>query len=449
MKRRPLLSLTIFFGCLVFCGACKREIRTPYEDEKAGNEAQYSSHRLNDSTIIHRFVVDGTVNFVNETNGLYYYSDDIVLTPEQFGMLKHLSSHLPTTQRSTITQRFIQTWPNGVVYYRLPVNDGSLTSTQYGNFLRTIDSAFNVIESRTPVRFVERSTQAEYITFVKSTGNSSPLGWSKNRVNTIQLYNYTHPYITAHEIMHSLGIKHEQCRPDRDQYVVVDLSKVEAGKEHNYNIAFDYAGEGPFDFGSVMLYSSTSFAIDSDDPPMTRLDGSTFVGQRSRLSEGDFAGITHLYAPFNTAALTNGIYRIGTPLSSAKSFDIQGGRTDNGTPVILYSNHTGKNQQFLFRKVEHGYFIIKSMVDTSKVLTVRSAGTANGTVVELKAYAGTDAQKWYLYNLGNNGFGFSPKHASSLRLEIKGGQTSDLTPIVVGAVSDNATKQQFVLTKLN
>lgn len=439
------LKFTVLAVLLIFFNACKKDNVKHTEDNE-----NYSSYRLDAQTIIHRFVIDGNAIYINEVNGTYFFAEDIILSGEQFNMLKQLSDNGGTSERSTIAQKFIQTWPNSTVYYQLPdSSNGALTASQYNNFVNTINAAFDSIETHTPVRFVLRTTQPEYIKFVKSTGNNSPLGWSKNRVNTINLYNYTHIFITAHEIMHSLGIMHEQCRPDRNQFVIVDTSKVQDGREHNYNIYFDYAGFGPFDFESVMLYSSTSFAKNSSDPPMTRLDGSTFTGQRSKISDGDYAGISHLYAPFNAVTVDGGIYRIGTPLITTRSFDIEGGGSAEGTATILYSNHTGNNQKFLFRKADHGYFIIKSMVDTSKVLTVRGSGTTNGTVVELRSYAGTDAQKWYLYNLGNSGFSFHPKNASSLRLEVKDGLTANLTPIVVGTAASNAARQQFLLTRLN
>ncbi len=135
-----------------------------------------------------------------------------------------------------------------------------------------------------------------------------------------------------------------------------------------------------------------------------------------------------------------------------KNVDITGSSTADGTDVILYSATTGNNQKFIFRKSDHGYFTIKSILDSTKVLTVRNNGTANGTAVELRTNADTDSQKWLLFNLGNEGFGFAPKNAPSLRLEVKDGLTTNLTPIVIGSTDQTLqpyTKQRFKLTKVN
>lgn len=55
---------------------------------------------------------------------------------------------------------------------------------------------------------------------------------------------------------------------------------------------------GGFDFSSIMLYSSYAFAIDSQKPTMTKKDGSTFVGQRNGLSDGDRRFPNYFYLPY-------------------------------------------------------------------------------------------------------------------------------------------------------
>ncbi|WMC08862.1 MAG: hypothetical protein PQ275_34810 [Elizabethkingia anophelis] len=415
------------------------------------SSVDHTTTQLNGTTI-HKLLINGAYTYVNEVNGEYFYADDITITAEQFNQLKRMANpDISTVERSTIVSSFIKTWPNATVYYTLP-SQGSLSTQAYNTFLTNINKAFDMISSKTNVKFIQRTNQTEYITFTYSTGNSSPLGWVKNRVNGIKIYNTTYPAIIAHEIMHSMGIMHEQCRPDRDQYIIVDTNRAQEGSRHNFNLYNDYAGHGEFDFGSVMMYKSTDFAIDPNLPVMTKLDGSTFGKQRDGLSAGDYAGINHLYGPVNSTSATNGTYTLTTSLAGDKNVDITGSSTADGTDVILYSATTGNNQKFIFRKSDHGYFTIKSILDSTKVLTVRNNGTANGTAVELRTNADTDSQKWLLFNLGNEGFGFAPKNAPSLRLEVKDGLTTNLTPIVIGSTDQTLqpyTKQRFKLTKVN
>ncbi|KFF22782.1 M12 family metallopeptidase [Chryseobacterium sp. JM1] len=440
-------KLLLLSGCLVLAlNSCRSDI-----ENAQANPMDHTTAKL-DNTTVHKLLINGTYTYVNEVNGEYFYADDITISSEQFNKLKmQANSELSTSEKSTIVSSFIKTWPSATVYYTLP-SQGTLSTQNYNTFLTNINKAFDMISSQTSVQFVQRTNQTEYITFTYSTGNSSPLGWQQNRVNGIKIYNITYPAIIAHEVMHSMGIMHEQCRPDRDQYIIVDVNRAVEGSRHNFNLYNDYAGHGAFDFGSVMMYQSTDFAINSSQPVMTKLDGSTFTKQRTGLSAGDYAGINHLYGPVNATSAVNGTYTFTTSLANDKNLDISGSSTTDGTTVVLNSASTGNNQRFTFTKSDHGYYIIKSTLDPTKVLTVKSSGTANGTAVEIRSNANTDAQKWLLFNLGNNGFGFAPKNAPSLRLEVKGGLTANLTPIVIGSTDQTVqppTKQRFKLTKVN
>jgi hypothetical protein len=65
-----------------------------------------------------------------------------------------------------------------------------------------------------------------------------------------------------HELMHSLGFFHEQSRHDRDKYVQVFWQNVQLGQEHNFK-KFDRVlatTKVPYDFSSVMHYSSFAFS---------------------------------------------------------------------------------------------------------------------------------------------------------------------------------------------
>ena len=63
--------------------------------------------------------------------------------------------------------------------------------------------------------------------------------------------------IVIHELLHALGSRHEQSRPDRDDYVTIHTGNIEADKKSNFN---KYTSSSvstynvPYDYTSIMHY---------------------------------------------------------------------------------------------------------------------------------------------------------------------------------------------------
>ncbi|VDK21845.1 unnamed protein product, partial [Anisakis simplex] len=98
--------------------------------------------------------------------------------------------------------------------------------------------------------------------------------------------------IISHEILHSLGIWHEQSRSDRDEYINVNYDNLFPGMEGNFEKRTEVVTsnlEQPYDLGSVMHYSSTAFARDQSTATITTRDGNYqhTIGQRKTLSFKD------------------------------------------------------------------------------------------------------------------------------------------------------------------
>lgn len=170
-----------------------------------------------------------------------------------------------------------------------------------------IKSAIRTIERETNARFYDANGKPTkdptygfdypYIEFnYHSSKNNSNVG----RVGGKQIINLNSfmEHIIIHEICHSLGMFHEQCRSDRDQYVNVDYSNIEESAHPNFRIENkNFYRIGHMDFESIMLYGSYAFAKDWSKPTMTKKDGSTFSGG-FKLSEADKMFINRFYLPY-------------------------------------------------------------------------------------------------------------------------------------------------------
>jgi hypothetical protein len=67
-----------------------------------------------------------------------------------------------------------------------------------------------------------------------------------------------------HEFIHAWGFTHEQNRHDRNKYVEVFKENINDTKWSNFQMRADYKTFGvPYDYGSIMHYSSTGFRNDS------------------------------------------------------------------------------------------------------------------------------------------------------------------------------------------
>ncbi|KAF6203994.1 hypothetical protein GE061_002333 [Apolygus lucorum] len=101
-----------------------------------------------------------------------------------------------------------------------------------------------------------------------------------------------------HELLHVLGLLHEQARPDRDEHVDIlwenidkayhsDFAKADESFVTTYGVAYDY--------DSVMHYPKWAFSKNDKDTIRAKNDTERELGQRIGATEGDFEKIRLMY----------------------------------------------------------------------------------------------------------------------------------------------------------
>ena len=79
--------------------------------------------------------------------------------------------------------------------------------------------------------------------------------------------------------------------------MIIHEDNIKDGKGHNFNKCTSdecTVQNLPYDYGSVMHYSSHAFAK-GEEPTITKKDGSIDFGQRNGFSELDIQGINRFY----------------------------------------------------------------------------------------------------------------------------------------------------------
>jgi hypothetical protein len=104
-----------------------------------------------------------------------------------------------------------------------------------------------------------------------------------------------------HELMHALGMQHEQTRCDRDAFVRINAANIDPAKCDAFNLTDRYCGGhddlGAYDFASVMHYGGRACAYDGGGRTIETLDPAMqgLLGSRDALSQGDAASLRAMY----------------------------------------------------------------------------------------------------------------------------------------------------------
>jgi len=182
-------------------------------------------------------------------------------------------------------------WPGARIPY---VIDGSIDSRGR----QAISQAIASYQAKTCIRFHRRTNERTYIRFYRGRGCSSPVGYYSGRVNSISLATGCWSKgIVIHEIGHSIGLFHEQSRPDRDSYVTIHWNNIIQSTRFNFNKASNIDSLGTkYDVSSIMHYGSRAFS-QNGRYTITTKDSSlqNMIGNRRDFSSIDVEQINKMY----------------------------------------------------------------------------------------------------------------------------------------------------------
>lgn len=296
--------------------------------------ASSDSGELKEGYILLREGVALKISYIR-IEGINVYQGDMILQDKDI-YATEMEAHLAGKAEGRASVISSRLWTNNTVYYHISPNVHNR---------QIIMNAIAEIEAATSVRFVSRAS-GNYVKFIPHASSCYSMVGMVGGAQDLALANWATTNVVVHEIMHSLGVLHEQSRLDRDNHIIVRWQNIQPGTEHNFRKASgsDAHDVGPFDWNSIMLYPSKAFSTNGQ-PTLVKKDGSTYTVNRGRMSVGDIAGINFLYKGTNpgdkVAPSKPGALSFSNVTSSAVTLS-WGASTDNVgvTAYKLYKNGT-------------------------------------------------------------------------------------------------------------
>jgi hypothetical protein len=253
-----------------------------------------SGEMISSAQTAHSYITGNTFSLKKieyaKVGDLAIFEGDIILgtIAEMEAVRRSVESERPegTVEAVVLTGNQFR-WPGGVIPFTI---DPALPDQA------RVTEAIAHIQANTNLRFVPRTTQANFVTYRPGAGCNSQVGMRGGQ----QFVNLGAGCLRGqaiHETCHVAGLWHEQSREDRNQFVTINFANIQAGLASNFNQQIaDGDDVGHYDYGSIMHYPRNAFAINlAVDTITPKPNPNTPIGQRSGLSAGDIAAINLLY----------------------------------------------------------------------------------------------------------------------------------------------------------
>lgn len=278
----------------------------------------------------------------------------------------------------------IRVWPSQIIPYYISPDAEVARNTILRGILK--------INNRTNVCLVPKSQDDDdFINFIasESTVSFSTLGY-RDGGTTIQLNTNGggSERTLKHEVLHSLGFSHEHQRPDRDDYITVNL----ANATPKYHYAFTKReGDviGPYDYASIMHYNS--YAFSENNRPTLRAKNGASIEYSENLTELDIQDINHHYP---TKLDCDSLLALFPPKPRFR-YELEYGSWCKGYELRLINETTDKENYDSFWEITVGTSTIKTAtttdaffnLDPAKIRISLSVSNSHGSSVSLRDVA--------------------------------------------------------------
>ncbi|CAF0959822.1 unnamed protein product [Adineta ricciae] len=224
----------------------------------------------------------------------------------QGDMLFHENYNVTKNVRGVAVYGDNYRWPYNTIPYDISaitdIHDQKMVTNAMHILMYDVGTPISGSEGRVPcVYFRPRGANDQaYLKIQYGTGCSAHVGYVSHRQSEIYLQKdgCFETGVIQHELMHILSFHHEQCRPDRDNYVQVNWENIENGKQYSfekYTWGSSVYNQGTtYDYASIMHYFGNAFSKNGK-PTMVPLKAGVVLHGARVLSPTDIFEVRQLY----------------------------------------------------------------------------------------------------------------------------------------------------------
>src|ERR1700736_1976122 len=236
-------------------------------------------------------------------NGKAIFQGDIIL--EKVDPIDSQHQRLSSNVDSASVAYSQYLWPKVGNQYQIPyiITSGSGDLSNLNTAIAQFNSTFSNI------KFVARTTENDYVNFnFDPNNNSAQCEATVGRAGGVQQVGgsggSSNPCTVGtilHEMGHTVGLWHEQSRPDRNTYISVNYGNLIKGSISNFNQIYDnLLAATLFDYASIMEYPAFAFSRNGG-PAIESMPAGIPLSNLTGYTAADVDGIERLYGNAPTA----------------------------------------------------------------------------------------------------------------------------------------------------